>query len=155
MSSCVEQARKGFAEFEEKVKRSVLLFNLSPEVTAPVLKMALEQFGNVVNLEFIPNLTIPYDLPHCALVEMEDAEKAGKVIKTMRDFPFMISGMPRPVTAHPVKAEMFSDRPAKPGRKIKFRWVDKSNPDFEVGERLKKLCSRHGKESLALAQVSF
>lgn len=151
----LEQARKEFAEFEEKVKRSVLLFNLSPEVTTAVLKMALEQFGNVVNVEFIPNLTIPCDMPQCALVEMEDAEKARKVIKTMKDFPFMISGMPRPVSAHPAKAEMFSDRPAKPGRKINFRWVDKSKPDFEVGERVKKLCSRHVKESLALTQLQL
>ncbi|XP_028552549.1 uncharacterized protein LOC110100112 isoform X1 [Dendrobium catenatum] len=155
MSSSIEQARKEFAEFEEKVKRSVLLSNLSPEVTAAVLKMALEQFGNVVNIEFVPNLTIPYDMPQCALVEMEDPVKARKVIKTMKDFPFMISGMPRPVSAHPAKAEMFSDRPPLPGRKINFRWVDKSSPDFEVAERLKRLCSRHGKESLALAQLQL
>ncbi|XP_020578082.1 uncharacterized protein LOC110023152 [Phalaenopsis equestris] len=155
MSNNFEQARKEFTEFQEKVKRSVLLSNLSPEVTAAVLKMALEQFGNVVNVEFIPNLTIPYDMPQCALVEMEDSEKAIKVVKTMKDFPFMISGMPRPVSAYAAKAEMFSDRPAQPGRKINFRWVDKSSPDFEVGERLKRLCSRHGKESLALVQLQL
>lgn len=155
MSNSLEQAKKEYAEFEERVKRSVLLSNLSPEVTAPILKMALEQFGNVVSSEFIPNLNFPYDIPQCALVEMEDPGKAGKVIKTMTSFPFMISGMPRPVTASPAKAEMFADRPALPGRKINFRWVDKSHPDFEVGERIKRLCSRHIKETFALAQLQL
>ncbi|KAK8916679.1 hypothetical protein KSP39_PZI023223 [Platanthera zijinensis] len=155
MSNNLDQARKEYTEFQERVKRSVLLDNLSPEVTAAVLKMALEQFGNVVNIEFIPNLNMPYDIPQCALVEMDDPGKANKVIRTMKDFPFMISGMPRPVSAHPAKAEMFTDRPPLPGRKISFRWVEKSNPDFEVAERVKRLCSRHVKESLALAQLQL
>ncbi|PKA47460.1 hypothetical protein AXF42_Ash020189 [Apostasia shenzhenica] len=155
MSNTSEEAKKKYADFEEKVKRTVLLDNLSPEVTSAVVKTALEQFGSVLSVEFIPNLTIPFDIPQSALVEMADAEKASKVIKTMKEFPFMISGMPRPVRALVAKPEMFADRPPLPGRKINFCWVDRSDPDFEVADKLKMLCGKHTKENLALIQLQL
>nr|CAD1839557.1 unnamed protein product [Ananas comosus var. bracteatus] len=66
MSSSSEQARKAYAEFEEKVKRTVLLENLSPHVTTSVIKTAVDQFGTAVNVEFIPNYTLPYNIPQAA-----------------------------------------------------------------------------------------
>ncbi|EHA8592308.1 hypothetical protein COCNU_contig69417195G000010 [Cocos nucifera] len=149
------EARKAYAEFEEKVKRTVFLDNLSHKVTPAVIKMALGQFANVVNVEFIPNYTIPYDIPQCALVEMENQEKANGIITEMTNFPFMIGGMPRPVRARPAKAEMFSDRPAPPDRKIEVRWVDPSDPDFEVAKKLKEMVQRHKAETLALVKLQL
>lgn len=155
MSTNTEEARKAYAEFEGKLKRTVFLDNLSPKVTPAVIKMALGQFGNVRNVEFMPNYTIPYDIPQCALVEMEDANKADAIITEMTNFPFMMSGMPRPVRARHAKAEMFADRPAPPDRKIEIRWVDPSDPDFEVAKKLKEMVKRHKAETLALIKVIF
>ncbi|ONK55553.1 uncharacterized protein A4U43_UnF1710 [Asparagus officinalis] len=85
-----EVARKAYAEFEEKVQRTVFLNNLSPTVTSAVITKALNQFGDVVSVEFIPNYTIPYPIPQCALVEMKDPKQAGVVIALMDGHPFMI-----------------------------------------------------------------
>ncbi|XP_072989545.1 ASI1-immunoprecipitated protein 1-like [Typha latifolia] len=150
MSTNLDQAKKAYAEFEEKVKRTVLLDNLSPQVTTSVIKTALDQFGAVVSVEFIPNFTIPFNIPQTALVEMENPKQATSVINMMNDYPFMMSGMPRPVRARPAKAEMFADRPSPPDRKIQIRWVEPSDPDFEVAKELKQLVKRHHAETLAL-----
>ncbi|XP_008785867.1 uncharacterized protein LOC103704384 [Phoenix dactylifera] len=155
MSTNTEEARKAYAEFEEKVRRTVFLDNLSHKVTPAVIKMALGQFGNVVNVEFIPNYTIPYNIPQCALVEMEDAKQANSIITEMTDFPFMMSGMPRPIRARRAKAEMFADRPAPPDRKIEVRWVDPSDPDFQVAKKLKEMVVRHKAETLALVKLQL
>nr|XP_010912036.1 uncharacterized protein LOC105038047 [Elaeis guineensis]XP_010912037.1 uncharacterized protein LOC105038047 [Elaeis guineensis]XP_010912038.1 uncharacterized protein LOC105038047 [Elaeis guineensis] len=155
MSTDMEEARKAYAEFEEKVKRTVFLDNLSPKVTPAVIKMALGQFANVVNVEFIPNYTIPYNIPQCALVEMEDEDKAKAIITEMTNFLFMMSGMPRPVRARPAKAEMFADRPAPLDRKIEVRWVDPSDPDFVVAKKLKEMVQRHKAETLALVKLQL
>ncbi|XP_020083890.1 uncharacterized protein LOC109706917 [Ananas comosus] len=149
MSSSSEQARKAYAEFEEKVKRTVLLENLSPHVTASVIKTAVDQFGTAVNVEFIPNYTLPYNIPQAALVEMEDPKHVDTVISMMTDFPFMMSGMPRPVRARRAQPEMFADRPS-PDRKMQVRWVDPSDPDFEAAKKLKLLAKGHHVETLAL-----
>ncbi|KAJ6794876.1 Uncharacterized protein M6B38_228210 [Iris pallida] len=145
-----EQVKKAYAEFQEKVKRTVFLDNLSPQVTAAVIKTALGQFGETVNVEFIPNYTIPYPIPQCALVEMENVKQARAVVDMMTTYPFMMSGMPRPVRAMPAKAEMFSDRPSPPDRKIKVQWLEPSDPNFEAAKKMKELCMKHTAETLAL-----
>lgn len=148
-----EQARKEYAEFEEKVRKTVFVDNLSPQVTQAVIETALGQFGNVVNVEFLPNYTIPYPIPPCALVEMETAKQARAVIAEMTNHPFMMSGMPRPVRAQAASAEMFADRPPPPDRKILVRWVDQSDPDYEACMQTKELCKKHTAEILALTKV--
>ncbi|CAL9120422.1 unnamed protein product [Musa textilis] len=153
MTTSSEEARKTYAEFEEKVSRTVFLDNLSAQVTTAVIKQALGQFGNVMNVEFIPNYTIPYPIPQSALVEMENEKQAKALISEMTNYPFMMSGMPRPVRAKPAKIEMFADRPPPPDRKIQVRWVDPSDPDFVVAKKLKQLCKKHNAEQLALIKV--
>ncbi|CAK9313672.1 unnamed protein product [Citrullus colocynthis] len=138
-----------FAMFEEKVKRTVYVDNLSPQVTEPVLRTALDQFGTVVSVHFIPNYTEPINSSQCALVEMKDLKEAKSVISVISQFPFMISGMPRPVRARPAEVEMFDDRPVKPGRKISFTWLEKDDPDFEVAKKIKLLTQKH------VAEVTF
>ncbi|CAD5178737.1 ASI1-immunoprecipitated protein 1-like [Musa acuminata AAA Group] len=150
MTTSSEEARKTYAEFEEKVSRTVFLDNLSTQVTTAVIKQALGQFGNVMNVEFIPNYTIPYPIPQSALVEMENEKQAKALISEMTNYPFMMSGMPRPVRAKPAKIEMFADRPPPPDRKIQVRWVDPSDADFVVAKKLKQLCKKHNAEHLAL-----
>ncbi|CAN6171573.1 unnamed protein product [Urochloa humidicola] len=93
------EAAKEYKEFEEKVKRSVYLDNLSALVTDAVMMMALNQFGNVKNVNFLTNYTIPFDIPQAALVEMETEKDAEHVVNMLDEFPFMMSGMPRPVRA--------------------------------------------------------
>ncbi|XP_023514768.1 uncharacterized protein LOC111778981 [Cucurbita pepo subsp. pepo] len=139
-----------YAKFEEKVKRTVYVDNLSPQVTEPVLRTALDQFGTVVSVHFIPNFTEPINSSQCALVEMKDSKEANSVISVIAQFPFMMSGMPRPVRAYPAEVEMFDDRPIKPGRKISFVWLGKDDPDFEVAKKMKCLTQRHVAEAAFL-----
>nr|POE70974.1 hypothetical protein CFP56_14716 [Quercus suber] len=91
-------AQADYAAFEERRKRTVYLDNLSPQVTEPVVKTALNQFGNVKSVQFIPNYIEPRNIPQCALVEMENTRQAEAVLSEIFQFPFMISGMPRPKT---------------------------------------------------------
>lgn len=155
MSISSEQAKKEYAEFEEKVKRTVFLSNLSPLVTAAVIETALGQFGKVINVEFIPNYTIPYPIPSCALVEMETEKQATAIVADMSNYPFMMTGMPRPVTAQAATIEMFADRPSLPNRKLQIRWVNSSDPDFEVGKKMKGLCKKHTAETLAMVKATL
>ncbi|KAF2314205.1 hypothetical protein GH714_024058 [Hevea brasiliensis] len=143
-------AEAKYAAFEEKVKRTIFVDNLSPQVTETVLAKALNQFGTVVSASLIPNYLEPRNIL-CALVEMEDSEKAKKVISSITEFPFLIAGMPRPVRARFAEVEMFDDRPVKPGRRVRCSWLDPSNPDFEVAKKLKRLTRKHAAEAF-LAQ---
>ncbi|KAF4376862.1 hypothetical protein CsatB_026708 [Cannabis sativa] len=136
-----------YAAFQEKVKRTVYIDNLSPQVTEPVMKNALDQFGNVNSVQFIPNYIVPGNIPKCALVEMESKKQADAVISVITEFPFMISGMPRPVRASAAVENMFDDRPRKPDRKIHCRWLDNDDPDFEIAKKLKHLSQIHSKEA--------
>eukprot|EP00262_Sarcandra_glabra_P007281 TRINITY_DN19994_c0_g1_i1.p1 TRINITY_DN19994_c0_g1~~TRINITY_DN19994_c0_g1_i1.p1 ORF type:complete len:200 (+),score=39.30 TRINITY_DN19994_c0_g1_i1:340-939(+) len=140
-------SQKEYAAFEEKVRRTVFIDNLSPQATVPVLKMALGQFGNVVSVHVIPNYTESRNIPQCALVEMENTKQAKCIIEDMTNFPFMMSGMPRPVRARAAEPEMFGERPARPGKKIQCRWVDPKDPDFEIAKKLKHLTQKHAAEA--------
>ncbi|CDP06671.1 unnamed protein product [Coffea canephora] len=135
-----------YAAFEERVRRTVYMDNLSPEVTENVLKAALDQFVNVVNVQFIPNYINP-SLPRAALVEMETPNQASAIIAEMADSPFMVLGMPRPVRACAAEVEMFDSRPKKPGRKITYKWLDPEDPDFEVARKVKDLTGKHAAET--------
>ncbi|KAG9444758.1 hypothetical protein H6P81_016098 [Aristolochia fimbriata] len=148
-------SNKEYAEFEEKVKRTVYLDNLGPQVTASVLKTALGQFGNVISAQLIPIYVDSPDGQQFALVEMESPKKAMDVIGEMAAFPFMMSGMPRPVRARPAEPEMFSDRPARPGSKIQFRWLEPTDPEFEVAQKLKELTKQHAEEASALLRYQL
>ncbi|CAN6209814.1 unnamed protein product [Urochloa humidicola] len=149
-SAALLEAAKEYKEFEEKVKRSVYLDNLSVLVTDAVVTMALNQFGNVKNVNFLTNYTIPFDIPQSALVEMETEKDAEHVVNMLDEFPFMMSGMPRPVRVKRATAEMFNDRPSKPGRKLEFCWVGPTDPDCHDVRKFKFMCKRHEVENLAL-----
>uniref|UniRef100_A0A7N0TQV5 RRM domain-containing protein n=2 Tax=Kalanchoe fedtschenkoi TaxID=63787 RepID=A0A7N0TQV5_KALFE len=144
-----------YTAFEEKVKRSVCLDYVSPQATESVLKEALNQFGNVKNVHFIPNYLGPNTIGRSVLIEMEDPKQSKDVIFTINKFPFMISGMPRPVRARAAEIEMFDHRPAKPGRKIKCRWVEPNDPDFKVAKRLKLLAKKHAAEAATLLKLQL
>ncbi|XP_020106532.1 uncharacterized protein LOC109722798 isoform X2 [Ananas comosus] len=146
-----EKARKDYADFLEKVKKTVFIDNISPKATTSVVESGLQQFGNVVNVEFMPNYMIPYNIPQCALVEMEDQKQALKAIDAMTNYPFMMGGMPRPVRVTAAKVEMFCDRPAPPDRrKIRFRWMQPTDPHFHAMKKFRWLARRHTAESLAM-----
>lgn len=103
-----------YAEFLKRVERNIYVDNISPEVTESVLKAALNQFGNVTAVQFIPAYLQPNGV-HAVLVEMENRKQAEDIMSDMANFPLMIGGMPRPVRAKAATLEMFSDRPRKPG----------------------------------------
>ena len=148
-------AEREYAAFEDKVRRTVFFDNLSPQVTESVLKSALDQFANVKSVKFIPNYIEPKNVPKYALVELDSAKKAQEVISMMAQYPFMMSGMPRPVRARPAVVSMFDDRPIKPGRKVTCRWVEPGDPDFQVAQDLKRLTCKHAAESAFLLKVSL
>jgi hypothetical protein len=155
METSKEQASKDYADFKEKVRRTIYLDQLSPQVTTPVIKAALAQCANVVNVEFIANYTIPYDIPSAALVELEDDMQAKAAVELMTDFPFIIGGMPRPVKAIHAKAEMFRDRPPCPGLKKEFRWVKQGDDEYEAMKKMKNLAKQQESENLALIKVNL
>ncbi|CAM0144882.1 unnamed protein product [Urochloa decumbens] len=150
METSKEQASKDYADFLDKVKRTVYIDQLSPQVTTQVIKAALAQCANVVNVEFIVNYTIPYDIPSAALVELDDDMQAKAAVELMTDFPFIIAGMPRPVKATYAKPEMFRDRPPRPGLKKDFRWIKQGDDEHEAMKKLKILAKRQQSENMAL-----
>ncbi|GMI92949.1 ASI1-Immunoprecipitated Protein 1, enhanced downy mildew 3 [Hibiscus trionum] len=139
-----------YAAFNEKVRRTVFLDNLSPLVTESVVRTALDQYGTVKSVEFIPNYLEPRNMPRCALVEMEKQKQAEVVISTLSELPFMMSGMPRPVRACAAVPEMFGDRPRKPGRQLHVHWLAPSDPNAEVANKLKKLVKKHATETAVM-----
>jgi hypothetical protein len=149
----MEQTVKDYADFKEKVKKTIYLDQLSPQVTSQVIKAALAQCANVVNVEFIMNYTIPFDIPSAALVELDNEMQVKASVELMSDFPFIIGGMPRPVKAIPAKPEMFRDRPRRPGINKKFRWVKQGDEEYETMKKLKILAERQEAENMALIKV--
>ncbi|KAL3357504.1 hypothetical protein AABB24_017960 [Solanum stoloniferum] len=143
----MESLMKEYAAFEEKVKRTIFIDSLSPAATEAVVRASLDQFGNVIQVKFIPNYLEPKNVGLSALVELENADQAKTIISEISSSSFMICGMPRPVRARAAEAEMLDDRPIKPGRKIVCRWLDSSDPDFEVAKKLKHLVSKHAEEA--------
>ena len=144
-----------YAAFEEKVKRTVYLDNLSPHITEPVVRSALNQFGNVKSVHFIPNYIEPRNIPQCALVEMEDLMQAEAVVSMTSHHYFMVSGMPRPVRAHLAEANMFADRSKMPGRTLQCQWLDENDPDFKVAQKIKDLTRLNAAQSAFLLKVFF
>lgn len=153
METSKEQASKDYAGFEKKVKRTIYIDHLSPQVKESAIKAALAQCANVVHVEFIVNYTIPYkDIASAALVELDDDVQAKAAVELMNDFPFIIGGMPRPVKAIHAKAEMFRDRPPCPGLRKDFCWVKQGDKDYEAMQKLKNLAKRQESENMALIQ---
>lgn len=147
--------KEEYAAFLMKVKRTVCIDNLSPQVTESILKNAIDQFGTVKSVEFIPNYTEAGNVPQSALVELESPIHAKQIKEVISGHPFMVFGMPRPVRARLASPEMFNDRPREPGRKIKMRWVERNDPDFEVALRIKRRVKEHAAEASFLLKVSL
>ncbi|KVH87881.1 uncharacterized protein LOC112502887 isoform X2 [Cynara cardunculus var. scolymus] len=143
-------AEAEYAAFQEKVKRTIYLDNLSHQVTKAVLENALNQFGNVMNVQFIPAYFMSSIC--AALVEMESIKQAEEIIRDVGESPFMISGMPRPVRAQKAQMEMFDDRPKKSHKRIVCHWMDPSHPNFEVAKKFKNLTKKHAAEASFLME---
>uniref|UniRef100_A0A0D9VJA7 RRM domain-containing protein n=1 Tax=Leersia perrieri TaxID=77586 RepID=A0A0D9VJA7_9ORYZ len=151
MMTSDEDAKKGYADFEEKVKRTIYIDHLSPQVTSSVIEAAFSQCANVVNMDFIVNCTIPYDIPSAALVELDDEIQAKAAFDMMNSFPFIIGGTPRPVRAIYATPDMFRDRPPCPGINKEFRWVKQEDGiEYEGMRKLRLLARRHEEENMAL-----
>ncbi|KAK1303700.1 hypothetical protein QJS10_CPB11g02041 [Acorus calamus] len=146
---------KECAEFEAKVKRTVFVDNLSPQVTKKVIETAFSQFGTVLSIELISNHIESNSTPMCYLVEMENPNQARSVIEDTRNLPFMICGMPRPIRVQKAKAEMFGDRPHAPDRKIPFRWIGPNDADFKVAQEMKCLVKRQTAEASLLLKMQM
>lgn len=145
-SSTTQQQRE-YADFQQKLKRTVYLDNLSPLVTIPIVKTALGQFGVVVSAQIMPNSVDPKNAAVSALAEMQNERQAANTVTEINVNAFMIAGMPRPVRARPAVAEMFSDRPAPPGRRIQCYWIESNDPDWGVALKLKQLAKKHAAEA--------
>ncbi|WMV24052.1 hypothetical protein MTR67_017437 [Solanum verrucosum] len=143
----MEAVFEEYAAFENKVKQSVYIDNLSPLAKESVIKAALDQFGNVIQVTLIRTYLELKGMGRAALVEMQNADEARTIISEIRNSPFMISGMPRPVRARPAVVEMFDDRPRKPDRMIMCYWLKSNDPDFEVATKMKRIVRNHAKEA--------
>uniref|UniRef100_A0A0E0K3F0 RRM domain-containing protein n=1 Tax=Oryza punctata TaxID=4537 RepID=A0A0E0K3F0_ORYPU len=148
MATSDEDANKGYADFEERVKRTIYIDHLSPQVTSSVIEAAISQCATVVNVDFIVNCTISYDIPSAALVELDDEIQAKAAIDLMNDFPFIIGGKPRPVRAIYAKHEMI-DLLTLESRK--FRWVKQEDGiEYEGMNKLRLLARRQETKNMAL-----
>ncbi|CAA0170551.1 putative nucleotide-binding alpha-beta plait domain superfamily, RNA-binding domain superfamily [Arabidopsis thaliana] len=136
-----------YEKFLERVRRTVYIDELTPLATAPVISSAFNQFGTVKKVSFIPNYLGPKELPMGVLVEMENEEMTQAVISTVSQLPFMVAGMPRPVRACAAEPNMFVDKPKKPGRTVRFRWIKPNDPDFDKARRVKRLARKHSAEN--------
>ncbi|KAI3934666.1 hypothetical protein MKX01_012206 [Papaver californicum] len=151
----MESSAEEYAAFEEKVKRTAYIGNLSPQVTDAVLKTALGQFGNVESVQFIPNYVEPKNIPQCALVVMQMEKQVKAIIFEMNNFPFMMSGMPRPVRALAAEVKMFTDRPIKPGRRITCQWLDPSDRNFDLQLKEEEKLAAEQSETLRINYKKF
>ncbi|TQE00798.1 hypothetical protein C1H46_013593 [Malus baccata] len=99
-----------YAAFEEKVKRTIYLDNISPQVTESVVKTALSHVIGKEITEFRFMILV--------LVEMENLKEASVIGKEITEFRFMILGIPRLVRALSAAANMFDERPTIPRRQM-------------------------------------
>ncbi|KAJ7538936.1 hypothetical protein O6H91_11G089800 [Diphasiastrum complanatum] len=160
------EKEKAIKDFKNKVKCSVFLYDLAPTVSKAVVLTALGQFGNVVDVEIIKNYLDPKQAPVRALVEMETPAQARSVLNQMKDFLFMMGGMPRPVKAIPATEALLSDCPlpkkrlkleprilkkTDPGGALAFEWRDLAQRHLAEVELLTK-CQKEAEEKLATEQ---
>ncbi|KAI5081459.1 hypothetical protein GOP47_0004642 [Adiantum capillus-veneris] len=144
-----------YQKFEEKVKRCLMLEDVTPQATIPMVQTALGQFGTVVSIDIIND---PLDPKHAAkrvIVEMKTPREASHAVKEIREHPFMIKGVPRPVRALHAVATMFPDRPQKPssGTKRTCEWVKPGDPEWEKYNEFKQLAKKHAQELTYLMEV--
>ncbi|KAI5671686.1 hypothetical protein M9H77_12050 [Catharanthus roseus] len=85
-----------------------------------VLKSALDQFGDVLSVEFIPNYIYPQGLSKAALVDMTSAIRACRA-----------------------EATIFANR-------ITFLWLSPEDPDFVVANKIRQLTRKHAAEAECL-----
>ncbi|KAJ4809552.1 RNA-binding (RRM/RBD/RNP motifs) family protein [Rhynchospora pubera] len=152
-----EEARKAYEQFRAKVARTVYLEQLSPQVTEAVIKSAFSQMGKVEHVELLPNQVMPSaNLAQAALVEMETEKQAQAVLSTLSDFPFMMSGMPRPIRAKQAWPRMFPSRPTVPGKKpIEFRWVKPGEQDYDKIKAMVSKANEQQSERVALIKAQM
>jgi hypothetical protein len=126
--------------FQEKLHRSFLLDEVTPQATVPMIRTALGQFGHVLSVDILAD---PLRSKFCGrrvVVEMASPREALRAVKEIQEHPFMIKGVPRPVRALMASPTMFPDRPRKApanaalngasGSKP-FKWVKKGDPDWD------------------------
>ena len=78
-------AENDYAEFEEKVRRTMYLDNLAPYVTESMLRRtAFDQFANVKSVKLIPNYLEPNNVAQCALVELDSPKKANEIVSMIQ-----------------------------------------------------------------------
>ncbi|KAG6396248.1 hypothetical protein SASPL_142394 [Salvia splendens] len=85
------ESTEEYDEFLKKVERTIYLDNISPAVTEPVLKAAIDQFGKVITVQFIHAYLQPNGI-HAALVEVENKKQAETLINELESVPFMVGG---------------------------------------------------------------
>lgn len=151
----MDSSEADYAAFEERLRRTIYVDNLSPQVSESVLKSAFDQFGNVRKVEFIPNYAEESSTERCALVEMDSPELAKELVEAMGSQPFMVYGMPRPVRVCAAEMEMFEEHPPKPGRKLTCQWLEPQDPDFNIAKKLKEMTKRHAVEASFLLKYQL
>ncbi|KAF6145941.1 hypothetical protein GIB67_007960 [Kingdonia uniflora] len=62
--------------------------------------------------------------------------QAKSVILEVTKLLYMMSGMPMPLGARVVEAQMFAERPQKPDLEVKCQWLDTKDPDFHTARKL-------------------
>jgi len=115
--------------FKGLVERCVLVDSLSPTVTAPILTAAIGQFGNVHAVKFLKSPLTLKQPALSAILEMDNREQASTVESQLRDYLFMIGGMPRPARARRAEPVMLVDHPCNRKRKCEVKLISRSDPN--------------------------
>lgn len=144
-----------YQKFEEKMKRCLMIEDVTPQANNALILTALGQFGTVVSIDIISD---PLASKHAAkrvIVEMRTAREAAHALKEIQEHVFMIKGVPRPVRALAAVPTMFPDRPQKPNSNNKrtCEWVKPGDPDWDRYNESKQLAKRHAQETAFLMEL--
>ncbi|GBG60867.1 hypothetical protein CBR_g15988 [Chara braunii] len=97
----------GASQFDQKVRRTVFLDEIAPQVTVPIMQSALSQFGKVASIKLLHHPLSALVPQGCALIEFSNEEQAMRVAATTRKNLLMVGGMPRPVRVRMASKYMF------------------------------------------------
>lgn len=148
-------AASEFQKFEEKVKRCLMIEDVTPQANNALILTALGQFGTVVSIDIINDPLASKHAPKRVIVEMKTVREAAHAVKEIQERPFMIKGVPRPVRALAAVSTMFPDRPQKPNSSTKrtCEWVKPGDPDWDKYNEFKQLAKRHVQETAFLTEA--
>lgn len=90
-----------------------------------------------------------------AILEMDSQEQASTVETQLRDYLFMIGGMPRPARARRAEPVMLVDHPCNRKRKCEVKLISRSDPNKGSIYLKRSKVEQQAAEACVLYEVSI